>query len=91
MAIRCPSLVTAKSATPRSTPTARPVSGSGSGAAASTVKVTYQRPSLSRATITIAGSSAAMSTCGQVQANRSGAAVFASRSTPPCKENALRV
>jgi hypothetical protein len=52
-----PSLVTAKSRTPRSMPTARPVPGKAAGAAASTVKVTYQRPSGSRATITIAGSS----------------------------------
>ena len=48
-AIFSPPLVTAKSRTPRSTPTARPVAGSGSGAWVSTAKVTYQRPSGSRA------------------------------------------
>ena len=55
------------------------------------VKVTYQRPSGSRQTITIAGSSAATSRSGHVHVNRSGLAVFASRSTPPRRENALRV
>ena len=51
-----------------------PVSSRGTGAAASTVKVTYQRPSGSRETITIAGSSVATSTSGQDQTNRSGVA-----------------
>ena len=50
------------------------------GHAVSMVKVTYQRPSGSRDTITIVGSSAATSTSGQDQVNRSGAAVLASRS-----------
>ncbi len=42
LAISCPSLVTAKFVTPRSTPTACPVSGRGTAAATWTVKVTYQ-------------------------------------------------
>ena len=45
---------------------------SGSGAPVSTAKVTYQRPSGSRETTTIVGSSAATSTSGQDQVNRSG-------------------
>ena len=63
----------------------------GTGAAASTVKVTYQRPSGSRETITIAGSSAVTSTSGQDQTNRSGVLVLASRSSPPRMVNAERV
>ena len=55
------------------------------------VKVTYQRPSGSRQTLTIAGSSAVTSMSGHDQANRSGAVVLASRSTPPRRVNALRV
>ena len=46
----------------------------GSGAAASTVKVTYQRPSGSRETITIAGSSVVTSTSGQDHTYRSARA-----------------
>ena len=51
----------------------------------------YQRPSGSRETITIAGSSAATSTSGQDQTYRSGVAVLASRSIPPRMVNADRV
>ena len=83
--------VTAKCFTPRSTPATRPVPGSGSGSAASTVKVTYQRPSGSREMITSAGSSPATSVSGQVHAYRRCPSVFASRSTPPRIENADRV
>ena len=55
------------------------------------MKVTYQRPSGSRETITIAGSSAVRSASGHDQTNRSGAPVLASRSSPPRRENADRV
>ena len=47
----------------------RPAAGSGCGPGASAVKVTYQRPSGSRDMITIAGSSAVMSTSGHDQTN----------------------
>ena len=66
-------LVTAKSLTPRSTPTACPVCASGSGASASMAKVTYQRPSGSREMTTIAGSSVVTSTSGHDHTNRTGA------------------
>ena len=55
------------------------------------VKVTYQRPSLSREMITIAGFSAVTSTSGHDHTNRSGASVLASRSWPPRTVNARRV
>ena len=55
------------------------------------VKVTYQRLSGSRETITMAGSSAVTSTSGHDQTNRSIASVLASRSSPPRRENADRV
>jgi len=57
----------------------------------SAVKVTYQRPSLSREMITIAGSSTVRSTSGQDQTNRIGAGILASRSSPPRRVNADRV
>ena len=63
----------------------------GSGASVSSVKVTYQRPSGSRETITIAGSSSVTSTSGQDQTNHSGAPVLARRSSPPRRVNARRV
>ena len=53
------------------------------------VKVTYQRPSGSRDTTTIAGFRMVTSTSGHDHTNRSGAAVLARRSTPPRIENAL--
>ena len=68
-----------------------PVSSRGTGAAASTVKVTYQRPSGSRETITIAGSSVPTSTSGQDHTYRSAALILASRSWPPRMVKALRV
>ena len=54
-------------------------------------KVTYQRPSGSRDTTTIVGFRLVTSTSGHDQTNRSGALVFASRSSPPRIENADRV
>ena len=57
----------------------------------SMAKVTYQRPSGSRDTTTIVGSSAARSTSGQDQVNRSGPAVLASRSSPLRMVKARRV
>src|SRR5215471_18040768 len=90
-AIRSPSLVTAKSFTPRSTPTARPPGGSGSGLSVSVVKVTYHRLSGSRDMITMAGSSVVASTSGHDHTYRSWPSVLASRRTPPRMENADRV
>jgi hypothetical protein len=55
------------------------------------VKVTYQRPSGSRETITIAGFSAVTSASGQDQTYRSGVAILARRSSPPHIKNADRV
>src|ERR1700685_3380116 len=91
MGVFRPSLVTAKSVIPRSTPTARPTDGSGSGILVSTAKVIYQRPSGSRDTTTIVGSRAVVSTFGHDHTNRSGPLVLAKRSTPPCMVNADRV
>jgi hypothetical protein len=91
LAILPPSLVAAKCVTPRSMPMACLVSARGTGTMASTVKVAYQRPSGSRETITIAGSSVVTSTSGQDHTNRTEAAILASRSSPPRRVNALRV
>ena len=55
------------------------------------VKVTYQRPSGSRDTITIAGFRLVTFTSGHDHTNRSDALVFASRSSPARIVNALRV
>ena len=91
--MRSPSLVTAKSFNPRSTPTALPVSGSGSGSgsAVSTQKVTYQRPSVSRETMTIVGFNAVTSTSPQDHTNSSGVLVLANVSWPWRMRNADRV
>ncbi len=70
--IFCPSLVTAKSLMPRSTPTTAPAAGSCAGSGTSTAKETYQRPHGSRDTVTVLGSSDAGSRCGHDQANASG-------------------
>jgi hypothetical protein len=72
-------------------PTAWSACSSGAGGSVLMVKVTYHRPSGSRATMTIAGSSAVTSTSGHDHMNRSGASVLASRSTPPRMVSALRV
>src|SRR5262249_52472437 len=62
-----------------------------SGSSASTVSVTYHRPSGSRDMITMAGSSVVTSTSGHDHTYRSGPSVLASRSTPPRMENADQV
>lgn len=82
---------TAKSLIPRSTPTDSPVSGSGAGSDVSTANVTNHRPSASRETITIVGSSVARSMSGQDHATFSGAVVFASHSPSVLMRNAERV
>src|SRR5439155_17450307 len=82
LVIFSPSLVTVKALIPRSTPTACPVPGSGSGSATSTQRDTYQRPSGSRDTVTVDGSMPAASTSGQDQTRASGASSFASHSWP---------
>lgn len=68
-----------------------PASGSGAGSSVSTVNVTYQRPSGSRETITIAGFSPVTSMPGHDHATLSGALALASHSSPSLMRNADRV
>jgi hypothetical protein len=90
-AIRCPSLVTAKSVIPRSTPAPRPVAGRASGLGMSTANETYQRPHGSRGTVTVVGSMMAGSMPGQDQANASGVSIFARYRCPSRHRNPDRV
>jgi hypothetical protein len=76
---------------PRSTPAARPASGSGAGSAVSTAKETYQRPSGSRETVTVVGSIEAGSMSGHDHVKASGEPVLARRSLPSRYRNPDRV
>src|SRR6185312_10456386 len=91
LGIFSPSLVTAKSLIPRSTPTAWPAVGSCSGSATSTSKETDQRPHGSRETVTVDGPIPAGSMSGHDHTNPRGVSILARNNCPSRYRNPERV